>query len=269
MAAARVHPTAVIAPEVELADNVEIGAHVVIEGKVRIGPECVIRPQAILCGPLTMGRGNTVYSGAVLGERPQHLKYHNEPTSVEIGDGNIIREFVTIHRGTTDRMKTVIGNNNFLMVNSHIGHDCIIGNNIIICNGAQIAGHCVIEDNAYLSGNCCVHQFVRIGRLSLLSGCAITTKDMPPFIMQQGIDNVVGMNIVGMRRAGLNSEQMNSVRRAFRILFREGNPLNVALGRITAELGHVDSVQELLTFLGQPGRGINAMRNRHHHEEAA
>jgi UDP-N-acetylglucosamine acyltransferase len=267
--ASSIHPTAVIASTADLAGDVEVGAHAVIEGKVTIGPGCVIRPGAYLFGPLTMAQGNTVYSGAVLGEKPQHLKYNGEPTSLEIGEGNVFREFVTIHRGTTHHMKTVIGNHNYFMVNSHIGHDCIVGNRTILANGALVAGHCVIQDNVFLSGNCAVHQFARVGRLALLSGCAITTKDMPPFVMQQGVDNVVGLNLVGMRRAGMKPAEINSLRQAFRILFREGNPLNVAMARIDNELGDMAGVQELLTFLRQPGRGINAMRDRHQHEEAA
>ncbi len=234
-----------------------------------IGRDCVIRPGAYLYGPLTMGQGNTVYTGVVLGESPQHLKYNGEPTSLEIGDGNVFREFVTVHRGTTHHMKTVIGNHNYFMVNSHIGHDCIVGNRNILANGALVAGHVVIEDNVFLSGNCAVHQFARVGRLALLSGCGISTKDIPPFVMQQGVDNVVGLNLVGMRRAGLKPIQINSVRQAFRILFREGHPLPVALARLEHELGHVDTVQQMIIFLRQPGRGINSMRDRHQHEEAA
>src|SRR5205823_5457812 len=124
--ASRIHSTAIISPLAQLAAHVEVGAHAVIEGEVKIGADCVIRPGAYLFGPLTMGRGNTVYTGAILGDDPQHLKYNNEPTSLEIGDGNTFREFVTIHRGTANHMKTVIGNNNYLMVNSHIGHDCVV-----------------------------------------------------------------------------------------------------------------------------------------------
>jgi UDP-N-acetylglucosamine acyltransferase len=268
-ASARIHPTAIIAPEARIAGNIEVGAQVVIEGNVTIGPDCVLRPGAYLVGPLTMGQGNTVYTGAVLGEKPQHLKYKDEPTSLEIGDGNVFREYVTIHRGTTHQMKTVIGNDNYFMVNSHIAHDCVVGNRNILANGALVAGHCVIEDQVYLSGNCAVHQFVRVGRLALLGGCGITTKDMPPFVMQQGVDNVVGLNLVGMRRAGMAAAQINGVRQAFRILFRDGNPLGIAGARIEKQLGHIEAVQELLAFLRHPGRGINAMRDRHLHEDAA
>src|SRR5207253_181466 len=121
----------------------------------------------------------------------QHLKYNGEPTSLEIGDNNIFREHVTIHRGTSYSWKTVIGSNNYFMAGSHVAHDCRVGNNCILANGALVGGHCTLEDNVYLSGNCAVHQFVRMGRLSLLSGTSATTKDIPPFIIQQEIDHVV------------------------------------------------------------------------------
>jgi UDP-N-acetylglucosamine acyltransferase len=264
----RIHPTVVISAEAELADNVVVGPGVVIEGKVRIGPDCVLRPHACLCGPLTMGRGNIVFPGAVLGERPQHLKYNDEPTSLEIGDGNIFREHVTIHRGTTHSMTTRIGSCNFFMANSHVGHDCIIGNRCILTNGCLVGGHCTLQDNAYLSGNSAVHQFVRIGRLALLSGCSATTKDIPPFVVQQYIDTVVGINLVGMRRAGMTNAQINAVRQAFRILFREGLPLPAALARLERELGAVDTVQEMIAFLRECPKGINPMRDRFRPEAA-
>ena len=258
----RIHPTAIISAEAELADSVVVGAHAVIEGKVTIGPDCVLRPHALVCGPLTMGRGNIVYSGAVLGERPQHLKYNDEPTSTEIGDYNIFREQVTIHRGTTHSMRTKVGNRNFFMVNSHVGHDCTIGNNCILTNGCLVGGHCTLADNVYLSGNSAVNQFVRIGRLAMLSGLSATTKDIPPFVVQQYIDTVVGINVIGMRRAGLSQEQINAVRQAFRILFREGLTLSAAMARLEQELGAVDVVQEIIIFLQHCPKGINFMRGR-------
>ena len=258
----RIHPTAIISAEAELADNVVAGAHAVIEGKVTIGPDCVLRPYAFVCGPLTMGKGNVVYSGAVLGERPQHLKYNDEPTYTEIGDYNIFREQVTIHRGTTHSMRTKIGDRNFFMVNSHVGHDCTVGNNCILTNGCLVGGHCTLGDNAYLSGNSAVNQFVRIGRLAMLSGLSATTKDIPPFVVQQYIDTVVGINVIGMRRAGMRNMQINAVREAFRILFREGLSLPAALARLEKELGTVDSVQEMIAFLSRCPKGINPMRSR-------
>ncbi len=259
---ARIHPSAVISAEAVLADDVVVGPHVVIEGPVTIGPECVLRPHVTLCGPLTMGRGNVVHPGAVLGERPQHLKFNDEKTGVEIGDHNVFREHVTVHRGTTHSWVTRIGSHNFFMVNSHVAHDCKVGNRCILANGALLGGHCELADNVYLSGNSAVHQFVRIGRLALLSGCSATTKDIPPFIIQQNIDTVVGVNVVGMRRAGLSHAQIDAVRQAFKVLFRENMVLPAALARLERELGGVDVVQEMVVFLRESHRGISPMRGR-------
>lgn len=264
----RVHPSAVLSPDVELGENVEVGPFAVLEGNIKVGPDCVIRPGAYLFGNVTLGRGNVVYTGAILGEKPQHLKYHDEPTSLEIGDGNTFREGVTVHRGTTHSMKTVIGNHNYFMVNSHVAHDCVIGNRCYLTNGALVAGHCVIEDNVILSGNSAVHQFCRVGRLAFLSGCSTSTKDIPPFVIQQGINTVSGVNLVGMKRAGLTHAQIQAVSRAFRVIFRAGLPLSAAMAKLERDLGGVDVVQELLTFLRGCPKGINPMRSRFRDEAA-
>ena len=256
VAPARIHPTAVISPEAELADDVQIGAHVVIEGPVRIGAGCVIRPGAHLFGPLTMGCHNQVFSHAVLGEQPQHIKYAGEPTRVEIGDNNIFREGVTVHRGTTATWTTQLGSNNFLMANAHVAHDCVVGNHCILANGSLLGGHCVVADNVFLSGNAALHQFVRAGRLSLLSGCSGTTKDIPPFIIMQRINVVVGVNVVGMRRSGIPTANIDAVRRAFHLLYREGYAVPEALTHIDGEVGQVPEVAEMVTFIRASTRGI-------------
>ncbi len=261
-ASCRVHSTALISADARLGENVEVGAFAIVDGAVAIGNDCVIRPGAHLYGPMTMGNGNTVFGGAVLGERPQHLKYNNEPTTLEIGDRNIFREHVTVHRGTTHSMKTTIGNDNFFMVNSHVAHDCVIGNRCVIVNGALIAGHCVLEDNVILSGNSAIHQFVRVGRLALLAGGSVTQKDIPPFIIQIGQDNIGGLNLIGMKRAGMSREQINAIRTAFKYLFREGLSLPAAMAKMERELGQVDVVQEMLTFLRGCAHGINVIRGR-------
>ncbi len=267
-ASARIHPTALVDAEVVLGDNVEIGAYAILEGPVTLGEGCIVRPHACLFGPLTMGQGNTVFSGAVLGERPQHLKYHDDPTSLEIGNHNIFREHVTIHRGTTHSMKTRIGSHNFFMINSHVAHDCVIGDRCILTNGALLAGHCVLEDSVIISGNSVVHQFSRLGRLSMLCGISATSKDIPPFIMQQGGDNVVGINLIGMKRAGMSREQIHAVREAFRILYREGLILPAATAKLDKELGQIDVIQEMVDFLRGCTKGINPMRGRIGHEAA-
>jgi UDP-N-acetylglucosamine acyltransferase len=258
----RIHPTALISAEAELADDVRVGPYVVIEGRVRIGSGCIVRPQAYLCGPLTMGRDNVVFTGAVLGEEPQHLKYNQEPTSLEIGDANVFREHVTVHRGTAASGATRIGSHNYFMANSHVAHDCEVGNRCIFANGAVIGGHCSIGDSVFLSGNCAVHQFVRIGRLALLSGASATTKDIPPFLMQQRIDSVAGVNVVGMRRAGLSNDQIDAVRRAYHTIFRAGHILPAALALVEKEVGHVNAVAEMISFIRHSKRGINPARDR-------
>jgi UDP-N-acetylglucosamine acyltransferase len=258
----RIHPTAIISPETELGEGVEIGAGAYLEGRIKLGDGCVIRPYAVLIGPLTMGPNNIVHSFAVLGDAPQHLKYQGEPTGVAIGESNTFREHVTVHRATTASWTTRIGNHNLFMASSHVAHDCQIGNHCIVANGALIAGHVVLGDNVVLSGNCAIHQFVRLGRLSLLSGCAITGKDIPPFIMQQGINCVVGVNVVGMRRAGMTERQITPVREAFRMIYADGGVLKAGLERAQAELGHIDVVAEMLDFIRQSKRGINGARER-------
>ena len=266
VAPARIHPTAIVSPEADLADDVQIGAYAIIEGPVRIGAGCFVRPGAHLFGPLTMGCHNQVFSHAVLGEQPQHSKYAGEATRVEIGDNNIFREGVTVHRGTTATWTTRIGNQNFLMANAHVAHDCVVGNNCILANGSLVGGHCVMEDNVFLSGNSALHQFVRAGRLSLLSGCSGTTKDIPPFIIQQRINVVVGVNVVGMRRSGIPAANIDAVRRAFHLLYREGCAVPEALARIDAEVGKVPEVGEMVAFIRASTRGIIL---RYDHREAA
>lgn len=258
----RIHPTAVIASEAELDRDVEVGAYAVIEGKVKIGPGCVIRPAAYLYGPLTLGRGNLVCTGTVLGERPQHLKYQGEPTSVEIGDHNLFREHVTVHRGTTHSWKTVIGSHNFFMVHAHVAHDCVVGNHCTFANGSMLGGHCTVADNVILSGNSALHQFVRVGRLAFLSGLSASTKDVPPFVIQQNIDTVCGLNVVGMRRAGMKHEQIDQVKHAFRILFREKMTLPAALAKLERDFPETGPVREMTDFLHHSQRGISPMRSR-------
>lgn len=255
----RIHPTAIIGPEAELADDVQVGPHVIIEGSVRLGAGCVLRPNVHLVGPLKMGRNNLVFTGCVIGEQPQHLRYSGEPTSTEIGDGNVFREHVTVHRGTTQAWTTRVGNNNFFMAHSHIAHDCVVANNCILANGALLAGHCVLEDGVCLSGNTAIHQFVRVGRLALMSGLSATSKDVPPFVVQQGHNCVVGINVVGMRRAGISHADIDAVRRAYHLLYRQGQTISHALDQIEEELRQVVVVQEMVSFIRRSTRGINLM----------
>jgi UDP-N-acetylglucosamine acyltransferase len=257
------HPTAIISADAILPDDIQIGPYAVIDGQVRVGPGCVIRAHVHLIGPLTLGARNDIGTGTVLGGVPQHLAYRGETTQLEIGDDNTFREHVTVHRGMPVGTGagcgiTRIGNRNLFMVGCHVGHDCVIGNDCILANGALVAGHVTVGDRAMLSGNTAVHQFCRVGRLGLLSGLSAVGKDIPPFWIMQGLNTVRGINLVGMRRAGMSSAEILAVRKAFRIMYmtRPAIPLTEALARIETELGAHAAIRELVEFIRASKRGI-------------
>jgi UDP-N-acetylglucosamine acyltransferase len=256
-----IHPSAVIDPDSILAADVRIGPYTVIEGAVEIGPGCVIESHACLSGPLIMGRDNFVGHGAVLGKSPQHRGYHGEPTSLRIGHGNVFREFVTVHRGTLQGIGTTwIGDHNLFMIGSHLGHDVRVGNGCTVVNNALVAGHVTLDDGCILSGHTAVQQRVRIGRLAMLGGMAATSKDIPPFVLQQGINSVTGLNVVGLRRAAFKPEAIDALRQAFRIFFRESRNRTGALDQIEAEFGSVAEVCEFVGFIRESKIGINPVR---------
>ncbi len=257
-----IHPTAVISSEAEIAHDVQIGPYAIIEGPVRVGPGCVIESHACLCGPLSMGRDNFVGHGAILGKSPQHKGYRGEATWLRIGDENVFREHVTVHRGTLQGTgETWIGDRNLMMIASHVGHDARVGDGCTLVNGALVAGHCTLADNCILSGYSAVQQRVRIGRLAMLSGLASTTKDIPPFVLQQGYNCVTGLNTIGLRRAGFTSEAIIALREAFRILYKEGRSQTTALDRIEADLGSFLQVKEFVGFIRETTLGINPARS--------
>ncbi|HSQ57716.1 MAG TPA: acyl-ACP--UDP-N-acetylglucosamine O-acyltransferase, partial [Gemmata sp.] len=213
-----IHPSAIISDEARFGEGVRLGPFVVVEGPVTIGSATTIRPFAHLIGPMTIGENNDIGSGAVLGGAPQHLGYKGEPTEVVIGDGNIIREHVTIHRAMPAGVGhgsgvTRVGHRNMFMANSHVAHDCVVGNECMFANGAVIGGHAIVGDRALLSGNSAVHQFCRVGRLGLLSGASATSKDIAPFWVMQEVNQVCGVNTIGMRRAGIPTPEIQAVRR--------------------------------------------------------
>ena len=256
-----IHPTAVIDPEAEIAPDVQVGPYAIIEGRVRIGPGCVVEGHACLSGPMEMGRDNFVGHGAVLGKSPQHRGYRGEETSLEIGDENVFREHVTVHRGTAQgRSRTVIGNRNLFMIGSHLGHDVRVGDGCTLVNGALVAGHVELADGCILSGHAAVQQRVRLGRLAMLGGLGSTTKDVPPFVLQQGYNCVTGLNLVGLRRADVPASSIAALREAFRMLYKEGRSVTGALDRIEGDLGCVPEVAELVAFVRGSTLGINPAR---------
>jgi UDP-N-acetylglucosamine acyltransferase len=257
-----IHPTAVIDPEAILACDVQVGPYAIIEGAVEIGPGCIIESHACLSGPMSMGPDNFVGHGAVLGKAPQHRGYRGEATSLQIGRGNVFREYATVHRGTVQgNGATCIGDRNMFMTGSHVGHDVWVGNGCTVVNNALVAGHVRLEDGCILSGHTAVQQRVRIGRLAMLGGMGATSKDIPPFILQQGQNCVTGLNSVGLRRAGFSSDTIDALRHAFRIFYREGRSLGAALDRIEADLGMISEVAEFVAFIRQSKTGINPVRS--------
>ncbi len=260
--APRIHPTAVISAEAAIAHDVVVGPYAVIEGPVRVGPRCTIGPRVHLIGNIEIGEQNFFGTGAVIGAAPQHLGYRGEATAITIGDGNVFREYATVHRampvgsGAGSGM-TRIGHRNLFMVGSHVGHDCTVGNDGIYANGALLAGHVVTGDRVLLSGNSAVHQFCTIGRLALVSGVSATSKDVPPFWIIQGVNLVAGVNVIGMRRAGIPADQIQAVRRAFRFIYIERSVITAALARIESELGSVPAVREVIDFIRSSKRGIS------------
>jgi UDP-N-acetylglucosamine acyltransferase len=257
-----IHPTAVIDPAAQLANDVQVGPYAIIEGPVEVGLGCVIEAHACLCGPLTMGRDNLVGHGAVLGKSPQHRGYRGEFSALRIGDGNVFREFVTVHRGTPQGGGTTwVGNRNMFMVGSHLGHDVRVGDGCTVVNNALVGGHVRLEDGCILSGHTAVQQRVRVGRLAMLGGMGATSKDIPPFVLQQGYNCVTGLNVVGLRRSGCGPETIDALRQAFRIFYREGRAQNGALDQIETELGTIPEVSEFVGFIRESKLGINPARS--------
>lgn len=256
-----IHPTAIIHRDAQVDPSVEVGPYSVIDGRVTVGPGCHIGPHVYLTGITALGAHNRIHAGAVIGNEPQDLKYKGEPTSLRIGDRNTFRENVTVNRSTHPEGLTVIGSNNLLMAGSHVAHDVIVGNHTIIANGALLAGHIEVGDRAVISGNCCVHQFVRIGTLAMMQGGSAISLDLPPYTVVSGINELSGLNTIGLRRAGLTSEQRLELRRLFHLLFRSGKPLKEAISQARAEFKSV-AAEVLVEFAASTKRGLCAVAKR-------
>ena len=252
-----IHPTAIVDSKAELGTGVGIGPYAVIGPDVRIGDGCEIGPHAVLHRWTRLGAGCRVHAHAVLGDLPQDLKFAGVESYVEIGPETVVREGVTIHRGTKNLSSTVVGRGCYLMVNSHLGHNVRIGDHVILANGVLLAGDTEVGDRAFLSGNVIVHQFTRIGRLAMISGGGGIGKDVPPFCMTAGVqrNTVAGLNIVGMRRAGFGGPDRLQVKRAFELLYRSGLNTSQALERMRAEFT-TGPAAEWVPFIEQSRRGV-------------
>lgn len=224
-----IHPNACVHPKAELDPTTDVGPFAVIDPHVVLGPHCVVGPHVHLTGHTTIGAGNVFFAGAVVGEAPQDLKYRGAPSQLRVGDNNRFRECVTVHRSNDETEDTVIGSDCLFMACSHIAHNCHIGNHVILANGALLGGHVHVEDRAIISGNALVHQFVRIGTLAMMQGGSAISKDLPPFTVARGVNTMSGLNTIGLRRAGLSSEERLELRQLFHRLFRSGQSPRDAL----------------------------------------
>ena len=257
MSASRIHPTAIVSPDADIAADSEIGAFAIVGEGCTIGTGCVVAPRATLERNVTLGLSVKVGIGTILGGAPQDLKYAGEETTVEIGDGTVIREYATINRGTAHSFKTTVGKNCLLMSYVHIAHDCVIGDNVILSNVVQLAGHVTIDDKAILSGLSAVHQFARIGRNSFIGGCSRVAKDIPPFLKAVGNPvKLYGLNTVGLQRSGMDEETIRELKRAYRLLFRSDLNVTQAIERVQSELEPLPEVRELIRFVEASERGV-------------
>ena len=255
---ALIHPTALVDPRAELDEGVRVGPYSIIEGDVQIGAGTVIGPHVVIPGPTRIGEDNHFYQFGSIGAAPQDKKYHGEPTRLVIGNGNTFRENVTINRGTVqDRGETTIGDDNWIMAGVHIAHDCVVGDHTIFANASALAGHVEVHDWAILGGYTLVHQFCRIGAHSFCGMGSVINQDVPDFVVVSGnLAEPRGINTEGLRRRGFTREQIATVKKAYRILYRAGNRLEQALEEIELINDEAGTLDSLLDFLKHTRRGI-------------
>ncbi|MCR9186486.1 MAG: acyl-ACP--UDP-N-acetylglucosamine O-acyltransferase [Halieaceae bacterium] len=253
-----IHSQAIVDPSATVASDVEVGPWTLIGPGVEIGPGCKIESHVVIKGPTRIGAGNHIYQFSTIGEATPDLKYRDEPTYLVIGDNNIIRENVTIHRGTVqDRAETTIGNSNLIMAYVHIGHDSSIGNHTILVNNTALAGHVKVGDWAILSGYTLVHQFCKIGAHSFSGMGTAIGKDVPAYVTVSGAPaEAKTINIEGLRRRGFSSEAISQLRRAFKIVYRQGLTLELAIQRLETMLRDTPEVQVMIDSIRASERGI-------------
>ena len=256
----QIHPTAIIGENVTLGKNVSIGPYSVIDGHVTLGDDVTIGAHCVVEGYTTIGRGCRLFSGAVIGSRPQDKKHHSQDkVYLNIGHDNIFREYVTVNPGTVEGGgTTTIGNNNLFMACCHVAHDCVIGSDCVLANYVGLSGHVTIEDRAVIGGLSGVHQFARVGFMSIIGGCSKVNQDVPPYSMVDGNPATLrGLNIIGLRRAQMPSETQLALRRAFKVLFTSGLNRSNALVQVKEQMGDVPEIQRVIEFIQISKRGIS------------
>ncbi len=258
-----IHPRSVVDPNARLADDVFVGPMCVIEGDVEIDAGTRLLGHNFLRGPLKIGQGNAFYPGCHVGFEPQHRGYGGKTSGVTIGDQNVFREGVTVHCAMTDNAHpTTVGNGNLFMTNTHVGHDVIVHNNCTLTSGSLLGGHCTLFDNVTLGGNAAVHQFCRVGRLCFIGGLSGISKDQPPFTTVTGVNNVVSLNLVGLRRSGLERAGIDELKKAYDLFYHSGHTVPVALQKIEEFAQQAgpgrDVILEVTEFIRQSERGLSA-----------
>jgi UDP-N-acetylglucosamine acyltransferase len=259
----RIHPTAIIASGATLADDIEVGPYVIIEENVTIGSGTILMAHAVVRGYTMIGEHNRIHFGAVIGHDPQDVAFDPSSESyVRIGSNNSIREYCTIHRGTKPGSETRIGDNNFLMGVSHIGHNVQIGNRVVVANNAMLAGYVRVGDRAFISGGVALHQFCSVGRLAMLSGQGGFSQNIPPFVIALERNQVQGLNMVGLRRAGISSEAVRELKEAYSLLYRSGLLRAEAIERLQACAFKSEEAQEFVSFVDTSDRPLVHARRK-------
>ena len=258
----KIHPTASIDPSAEIGRDVEIGAYSVVGAEVKIGDGTYLRPHVVVEPYVSIGSGCEIYSGAILGGVPQDRKFKGEKSFLVIGDNNVIREHVTIHRAAGAGNETRIGDNNQIMAYGHIGHNCLLGSGITMSNMVGISGHVQVEDRVNFGGIVGVHQFVRVGRLAMVGGYSKVVQDVPPFMMSDGRPSkVLDLNVIGLRRSGVSAKVRSDLKQAYKLLYRSNMNMSQAVGMIEADIEASPERDYLLEFIRSIRFGSNGRQN--------
>lgn len=254
---ALIHPTALISSTAQIGADVTVGPYAIVGDECEVGDGCEIAARVTLERYVTLGRDVKIGVGSVLGGDPQDLKFTGERTTVEIGDGTVIREYCTINRGTSQSYKTTVGKGSFIMSYVHLAHDCHVGDGVVLANMVQLAGHVTVEDRVILSGVTAVHQFTRIGRNAIVGGCSRVSKDVPPFVKAVGNPmKLYGLNTVGLQRNGFPPDTIRALKRAYMLLFRSELNIGQAIERIGLEVEPLPEVKQLVEFVEASQRGV-------------
>jgi UDP-N-acetylglucosamine acyltransferase len=251
-----IHPTAIVSPDAQLGEDVTVGPHAMIDGGVQVGDNCMIDALVRICEHTTLGSGNHVHQGAVLGDLPQDARFAGEVSYLTVGDNNQIREYVTFHRASGEGETTEVGSDGLFMAYSHIGHNARVGSGILMANYSGVSGHCVIEDYANISGFVGIHQYLTVGTMAMIGGMSRVVTDVPPYCMAQGIPSkLYGLNTIGLRRRGVSEASRRALKQAYRILYRSSDTFEEAEARVHAEVEVTPEVEHLLAFQAAVARG--------------